>query len=348
MKREYEKTDTRFHPEAGSGRGNAFLPGAGLGAGLGPGALADRVSAVLAPASVVATMLAAVLAAAGASWSVRAYFSIVDALFDIFFSYLFFVDVQRSGLRLRWQDGLSSVVPLVFVSGPFLSGWLLGDLGAASVRGFWLGASPASALGLMSVFRLLRVTRPLATIYGRQSDSPRILSSLRIAAGFGILVALTGAFASEAFLLPGYAKMARDRRASVLSAPGEASGDSGRAASVGSAGVLALRVDGRAVIAAAPGISPADYAYASSDGVEAWFSVIPETRARATLVALSALASLAAAGAYAVALRSQGNAQRSASPVAGSSPPCPAPKSRPRAMPAGKEELAGILGKRSP
>ena len=113
-----------------------------------------------------------------------------------------------------------------------------------------------------------------------------------------------------------------------------------------------MRVDGRALLAAPPGASPADYAAVSAGGVEAWFPVAGEIRARAAASALAAFASLAAAAGYAAAIlaigrrrpaRTGGNGRG-----AGAGDGADARRNRPSAMPSGKEELAGILGKRAP
>ncbi len=132
----------------------------------------------------------------------------------------------------------------------------------------------------------------------------------------------------------------------IESAPDE--GAMIRAAKAG--GAFALRDGERALLAAAGPVSPARYAVLSRGGLEAWFDVSYEARARGVAAAIAALASLAAAAGYAAALYGlwprrpparRGTAAARPGATAAGEPGAPR-----RDAPAGSEELAGILGKR--
>lgn len=166
---------------------------------------------------------------------------------------------------------------------------------------------------------------------------------------------LTGAFASDALLVPGLARISGARRSLAMTTIAAAGDDASRVSAALSAEAVALRVNGRALVVAPEGILQAEYVAEASGGIEAWFTIDGERHARGAVAAIAALASLAAATAYAVASRggdSDGNRTRPESSLSsrhirltgtGASR-----HSRPRDVPAGTEELAGILGKHAP
>ena len=300
----------------------------------------------LAVVSVLAVFAGAVLTASGASWRVGAYVSIVGVLFDILFSYEFFVLLLRGARPFPWLRGLSSVLPLLLVSGPFLSGWAAFDLGAAAVRGFWLGAPPVGGLAVVAALRLLRVARPLPRPSGVGSGRR---SAAGTAAIFGIAAVILGAAASDALLVPGLASLAEARRLSAVSTIASAGSDAERIAAARAAEAMALSVDGRALVAAPRGTAPAAYAVESRDGVTAWFEVADEERARGAASAIAALASLLAAAGYAIAFSGPfGNAAGGPTDASDDSVDGSTRRDRPADRPAGSEELEGILGKRRP
>jgi len=310
----------------------------------------------LAIASVATALLGAVAVAAEASWRVAAYFSIVGTLFDIVFSYEFFARWQREERPFPWLAFVSSILPLLCVSGPFLAGWARNDLAAASVRGFWLGAPPASGLAVIAVLRLLRVVRPLHHPANQEHTRNRSSGGRPAAAAIGIAAVLAGAFAADALLIPGFATASEMHRSSAMATILAAGDDDGRISAALAAEAVALRVNGRVLIAAPDGIAPSEYAVEASGGTEAWFSVAGESRARAAAAALAALASMAAAGGYAMARRGRGGPPRGMEQerardggrhVEDGVCDGSAPRDRPSDRPAGTEELAGILGKRT-
>jgi len=325
---------------------------------------------LLAILSVLAVLTGAILTVSGAGWKTRAYISIVAFLFDVIFTYEVFTRLASRQRPFPWLAILSSILPLLAVSGPFLSGWLEGDLGAAAVRGFWLGQPPTGGLATLAALRLLRMARPFMPGRISQADSQDIeigrsrtqrTSGCALAAGIGIAVALAGAIASDAMILPGLAVQAAARRQAVLQSIEKAGQETDLAAMAAAAGVLALKADGRVVLAASAQISPSEYSVVSSSTLEAWFPTMEERRSRGWAEIIFALASMAAATAYAIAtfrfsgsldqghqdtwvwtvLRGGNRSSRSLYEKASMY------HDRPEPSPTGTEELAGILGKKT-
>ena len=297
--------------------------------------------------SVIAVLVGAALAASGAQWRLRAFFSIVATLFDMVFTYEF---IARAVLREKpfpWMAGLSSIIPLLAVSGPFLWGLAGADFGAAAVRGFWLGAPPMGGLAVLAALRLLRVTRlasPSTGVSGAGESgmASRVRARYRLAATLGIGIVVAGAAAADALLVPGLSAKGKHAREIVVRAISSSTGDAERLASARAAGALALRVDGHVLLAAPLYQSPADYAAESYGTVEAWFPVDADRRARGMTEVVVALASLAAAAIYAaVGSRSPGASRRYLQEDSGTGR-----RGRLSDAPAGERELAGILGKR--
>lgn len=315
-------------------------------------AIASSTMDALAIVSIVFVFAAAVMAAAGASWRASAFMAIVGVLFDILFSYEFFLGALRRPSPFPWLAGLSSALPLLLVSGPFLAGWAGADLGSAAVRGYWLARSPLGGLSVVAALRLLRAARPfnVERQSGDDGAGRRVAASSRAAAILGIGVVLAGAAMADALLIPGLSGSSAARRETAMdeiaSAPGE--GAMIRAARAG--GAFALKDGERALLAATGPVSPARYAVLSRGGLEAWFDVSYEARARGAAAAIAALASLAAAAGYAASLHGlwprrlpAGRGTAAARPGATAAGEPGAPR---RDAPAGSEELAGILGKR--
>ena len=296
----------------------------------------------LAVVSVIAAFTGAALAAAGLSWRAMAYLSIVGVLFDALFTYEFFYSALRAGRRSAWLDGLSSIAPLLLVSGPFIAGWASGDLGAAAVRGFWLGQAPYGGLAVVAALRLLRVARPFRdSRAANPSGGLRLAASAGIAASAGLAVALSFAVAADALLVPGLAAATAARRSEALATIATSRDDATAIAAARSAGVVALRKDGRALMAAPEATAPPDFIFLSSGSTEAWFSIVDERRARGAYEAAAALASLAAAAAMGLSVARK--------PRVGEAQPSVPPEPRPRLAdrPTGTEEIEAILGKRS-
>jgi hypothetical protein len=305
----------------------------------------------LAVASVLVVLAGASLSMLQASWRIRAYFSIAAVIFDILLAYEFFARLIVRREPVPWLDGISTIVPLLAVSGPFIFGWMAFDFRAAAVRGFWLAEAPVNSLAVLAALRMLRVLR---FNRGTNPDMPherlKNRSGWTAAASTGMLVVIAGALASDAFLLPGIARLANDRRASTASTILAAEGDTSMQAAAKAAGVLALELDGRTLLAAPAYMNPAEYQTYTVDGARLWFPVAEEARARGLATAVAALASLAAAFAFRIASFAPArgpysgfggwNRHYRSQRHPGTTMP------RFRDAPTGDEELAGILGKR--
>lgn len=302
-------------------------------------ASASDVLDAMAVASVLVTLAGSIATvAASSAWPPFAYFSIAAALFDLLFTIEYFTACASSGRFGNPLKALSSVIPLLLVSGPFIAGAAHGDLGAASVRGFWLAAPPINALATIASLRLLRAARIPHAKAGSAGAGP-----LLVAASAGLAIVLAGAVAIDAFSLPGASTLARARRGQAAIAIDSSPDRAAKAIEARSVGAIAATDDGIAILAAPLGTYPGDVAIAGSGRVVAWFPVVEEAKARALASALVSFAALAAAIFYRLASTRLGSSSRrrvarSASIRSGH---------RPAAMPTGDEELAGILGKRS-
>jgi hypothetical protein len=305
----------------------------------------------LAVVSVLVILSGASLSIFQASWRIRAYFSIVAVLFDLILAYEFLQKLAARRKPFAWLDGLSSILPLLIISGPFIFGWAAADFRAAAVRGFWLSDSPVNSIAFLAALRMLRVFR-FYRIAQKDPlhDTGRLRTAWTAALATGLFIIIAGALASDAFLFPGIARLAADRRASLASTILAAQSDEARQAAAKAAGVLALEVDGRALLTTPAYVYPADYHTYTHGNAIVWFPVNMEVRARGLVAAVAALASLAAAFAFRIAAsghfslpginsglwrrrsRAGGNADK--------------PPQRFRDAPTGDEELAGILGKR--
>lgn len=306
----------------------------------------------LALASVIGLLTSAAGSISGTPWQFTAYFSIVGALFDIIFTYDFFMRLQKNKTGFPLIAFLSSVLPLTFVSGPFLAGWTFNDLSSAAVRGFWLGSPPANGLAVLVALRLLRVTRPFWIPAGDTVLCGRSWPlGYRAVALAGIMVMLAGAFASDAMLLPGPASTFQAHRTVAISRIAGAKDDATRVSEALAAEALALQVLGRPLLSAPSELFPAEYTVEVFEGIEAWFPVHDERKARGVASAIVSLASLAATMLYAVACRNK-DRRRSKSGqessdernlnIEGGSKKY---RNRHRDVPAGTAELTGILGK---
>jgi hypothetical protein len=304
----------------------------------------------LAVASVLVILAGASVSVFNASWRIRAYFSIAAVLFDLILAYEFLLRIAARQKRAYWLDGVSTILPLLAVSGPFIFGWMAVDLQAAAVRGFWLTEAPVSSMAFLAVLRMLRVLR----FYRIANDVPNHGNGIhrtawKTALATGLLIVMAGALASDAFLLPGLTRLMSDRRASLASTILAAQGDAERHTAAKAAGAIALEVDGRTILAAPAYVYPADYQTFTVDGTVLWFPIREEVRARGLAAAVAALASLAAAIAFRIVASGSADVSRIGwvrrSKV---HEHADNPARRFRDTPTGDEELAGILGKRRP
>jgi len=157
---------------------------------------------------------------------------------------------------------------------------------------------------------------------------------------------------ADALLIPGLSASSASRREAAMDEIAAATDDEAMIRAAKAAGAIALRHDGRTLLAATGPISPSRYAVLSRGSLEAWFDVSDEARARGTAAAIAALASLVAAAGYAATLYGlsplRALARRGTAPTRPDQTAFDGPGAPRRDAPAGREELAGILGKRAP
>lgn len=307
----------------------------------------DSVLSALAVISVVVALSGSVATAAGASWRSRAYFSLAGMVFDLVFSFELFAVLA---LTARRRDApklaacvlafLSSAVPLAILSGPLLFGWATADFSAAAVRGYAASGGPMAALATASALRLLRLARPYASLYPRP---PKALPSKHalIALAAAALAALLACALTDALVLPGYARAEAERRQGVMRAMRELSVLDPSALTEAARthpDIVALAVNGMTVVAGGADYHPADAMYEEYATVAAWFSAKPVHRASGAAEAAAALCALILTLAYALSSRKAARAGTSFRRGTRAA----------RGQPVGREEMAGVLGKRLP
>jgi hypothetical protein len=281
--------------------------------------------------------------AVGASWRVRAYFSLAALLFDLLLSmellFLFFVSLRRSfappPLALV-AAGLSSLAPLAFVSGPLLFGWAAADFSVAAVRGFASVNGAAAALSAFAGLRLLRAFRPFLRLSSAQRE--RLDKKSGFAALAALIVLMAGGMLGDGLLIPSIARTEAQRRGAVLEAfdrQGPVSIDLGAQPDI-----VALRRGGQAASRLEGAYNPSDASYMSYGGAEAWFELEGFHKARGAAEALAVLVALAFALSYALAAKRERRSRAYAAQIAA--------RSAGGDQPAGQAELAGILGKKLP
>jgi hypothetical protein len=202
------------------------------------------------------------------------------------------------------------------------------------------------------VLRLLRLAclKRHGSIQPKQ-DERVIFSAWMVAISAGILILVAGALASDAFLLPGIARIATDDRVAIAATIEASRTDPERLAAAKAAGLLALSSSGRVLLAAPSHVAPADYRAIMTGSLSLWFPVEDEVRARGMATTLAALASLIAVFMYRI------TATGFLAKPPGSAAAWywfPGRRGKPNGLsreyrdaPIGDEELAGILGKHS-
>lgn len=305
----------------------------------------ERALALTASASVAIAAIGGAAAAAGGDWRIRTYFALVLGVFDLIFTAefaiaaAFAIGSPRGGPRpagarpgILLLSGLSSILPLAFVSAPLLIGWAAADFQAAAVRGLSSVQGSSAALAAFASFRLLRATRPLAMPEARPGEARGGERLWRFGVAFLLLFAVSAL--SDGLVLPSYARAEFERRGSTAALIAE----SGTLPDPRLVDALALRRPGQERSLVGPSYYPADGAYLAGPDVELWFSLRGYHRARGLSEALAATIALLLAWAAAAWLRGE----RGEGLGDGDAPGAVADR------PAGRAEIAGILGKKLP
>jgi len=261
----------------------------------------DDISVYVAALSVLLVFVAAVVGMTGSSWQLRMYMSVALMLFDLFFVIEFSIRLTSS-LTLRRQAarvhlgtlvllGLSSVVPFILVSGPFLIGWAQADFSAVAVRGYWSSPSPVAALGTVAALRLLR---PLRLFYaGFSYQNPDGKSPVMPLATSLILI-FSFALAVDALVLPGYRSILINQRSRVTQELTMLLPEQAKISAVTMPDVEAL-VRERVLVyrhEKALTLQPGEYEYFGNAADGVWFSMKNWQRARSGVEMISSLLAL--------------------------------------------------------
>lgn len=305
----------------------------------------ERALALAALASVAIAAVGGLAAAAGGDWRVRTYFALAMGIFDLIFSAEFAFAASRAVALPRgdsrpegpgaWTlllSGLSSILPLAFVSAPLLIGWATADFQAAAVRGLSSVQGTGAALAAFASLRLIRSARAFARRGTRSGEARHGKGPWRFALAFGMLFVASSL--SDGLVLPSYARAEFERRRSAA----ELIAESGPLPDPRLVDALALRHQGRERSVLGASYYPADGAYLAGSGVELWFSLERYHKARGLSEALAATFALLLA--WAAAAWSRGGPPEGR--VEGGLKEAIADR------PAGRAELAGILGKKLP
>lgn len=305
----------------------------------------ERALALAALASVAIAAVGGLAAAGGGDWRVRTYFALALGMFDLIFSLEFAfaaalaVSRPREGSRSAGPRagalliaGLSSILPLAFVSAPLLIGWAAADFQAAAVRGLSGVQGSGAALAAFASLRLLRATRAFARPAARPVRGADGLGPWRFALAFALLFAVSAL--GDGLVLPSLARAEFERRRAAA----ELIAESGSLPDPRLVDALALRRPGQERSVLGPSYYPADGAYLAGSGVELWFPLKAYHRARGLSEALAATIALLLAWAAAAWLRDDGTEGRGDGDA----------RAAIADRPAGRAELAGILGKKLP
>lgn len=306
----------------------------------------DDISVFVAGLSVVLVLVAAAFGMAASSWQLRMYMSIALMLFDLFF-------VAEFAFRLTsWHSpagrtgsfknydlvilALSSVVPFILVSGPFLIGWALADFSAAAVRGYWSTPSPVAALGTVAALRLLRPLRFFRPGFvGLKLEKGGYALSI----ASSLVLVFSFAIALDGLVLPGYRSILIDQRSKVSQQFREL----GPAEAVTSAAVvsdLEALVHRQQLVYrrdTAAKLQPGEYEYYGDADTGVWFSMRKWQTARSVVEMLSAMLALWIPVSILISQKARRKryTTQQADPGIGKN----------RNLPVGREELQGILGK---
>ncbi|MGD9938297.1 MAG: hypothetical protein AB7T74_00705 [Clostridia bacterium] len=307
------------------------------------GTLTEAVLTILAIVSVAVVLCGAVLAAAGASWRIRAFFSVVSVLFDLVFVYEFMAKASatiRNPLLNRWTCPgwllfTSSIPPFLLVSGPFLAGWLSADFASAAVRGYAISSPPLGALATIAALRLLRAARPFIPANGQHGSKP-----IATAAGLGLIIVFLGALFTDGLLLPSWFAAWTAENESTLSVVADMDTRTARLMVESNPKIKAAVAGGNILKTADPGLMPTDVIAFSDGSATVWFEALQVHKARGVAELVAALTACVVAAVYGFGYR------RNQYGLTGSSTSSnPAHIMRARTTPACVAEIEGILGK---
>lgn len=307
------------------------------------GGVADAVLTILAIVSVAVVLCGAMLAAGGASWRVRAFFAVVSVLFDLVFVYEFMVKAGNALGNARFQGWaypgwllfISSILPFLLVSGPFLAGWIHADFASAAVRGFAISRPPLGALATVAALRLLRAARPFIPARPQNGNQP-----VAIAAVIALGVVFLGAIFADSLFLPSWFAAWSTEHESTLAVLSAADTRNAQMLVEANTSIKGAVAHGVVLKAADPGLMPTDYIVLSEGPVTVWFDAQKVHLARGVTELVAALAACAAALAYAFGVR------RYQSGMTGSAASSELVQViEARTTPACAEEIEGILGK---
>lgn len=179
--------------------------------------LPGLILSILGPISILLLIIGDIGTAIMADGRWRAFFEIANAFTDAIFVLSlfllvfigFFANKALPGIKLALLLLFSSVIPLVFVSGPFLIAWAKDGSFSTIVRGLYAWPKPSAAIELLACLRLLRLFIP-AVIKNNAFNSGRRPKAFYIF----ISLCFIAAILSESFILPAYSRnIAADRNA---------------------------------------------------------------------------------------------------------------------------------------
>ncbi|MBU0934858.1 MAG: hypothetical protein KKC64_04525 [Spirochaetes bacterium] len=241
--------------------------------------------------SAIVSVVAAVSGSISSNWHLRMYFSIVQALFDLFFIIEFVLQLggipKHPGVSTIKQTVdsilqlLSSVLPFILVSGPFILGWAAGDFSLAAVRGYWLSPAPIAMLSTVTALRLLR---PLRLVISSLSIKAKPFVIPLILAGSVLLVSLA-AIVVDGLVLPGYRKTLAMQRQAIVRKMDDNLTDTANANLQLYDDILALAINSELLYKApeTTEVKAGDYDYYKIGHIEAWFHMTAWQRARSLL-----------------------------------------------------------------
>lgn len=242
------------------------------------------------------------LTAGGVTWALRARIALAGAVLDTLFTIEFAIRFAR-GLAsktigdyffrdLGWADAAASIVPLIFISGPF----------AFSATSSLVSPASITALGsfrLLREFRLLRFLRLIRIIPFAEARR-RGTATLGLASSLAVVLAVESA-AIFGLLPDARSALAAKREASFDALALNPTADGAEALAAVDRDLLLARVQGRVVYTR---YSAEDYSrrfgvdeigyLRSPAGLEAFFSLEAENRAGATVSLALSLSCLAA------------------------------------------------------
>jgi hypothetical protein len=220
---------------------------------------------VFAMFSVIVLFADSISIALNQPWTTRAFFSIAAALFDIVLCYNFFLLVLNKQKMpfLIVIFCLSSFLPLLLLSGPFLASLFMADFYSQAFRGFWLDGSYERVFALVQPLRFLRLLAVFLPLlpYKRKA--------------YGLSLVLVFIFISLVQLgfIPGFHSLSSAYKQSGIEQLENSRSISEQIKIAADFDIVALTSDGKTVLAANSTVSPSDYAFLETENYRVWFSM---------------------------------------------------------------------------